>query len=211
MRGGSQRAAGRGHRRSTAVACAALLAASLACQRPAAGEFRDGCPGCTWQRLGLHPQAAAQSTATGRALMTLCPWRGRLYIGYGDYQANTGPTAVTAWDPTRGAFVTVHTSDTEAIYNFRPFGDALYAPATDRREHADYAVGEPWRDTQPVTSAHVYDMATLDGRDLGDHLVGQDAERVDITAAVEWLDHQLLGRHVVDGLISVRQSACRTR
>ncbi len=158
----------RGHGRSVAVACGALLAGvvSIACQRPAAGELRDGCPGCTWQRLGLHPQAAAQPTATGRALITLCPWRGRLFVGYGDYQENTGPIAVTAWDPARRAFVTVHRSDTEAIYNFRPIGDALYAPATDRREHADYAVGEPWRDAQPVTAAHAYDMATLDGRDL---------------------------------------------
>lgn len=161
-------AACRGHRRSIAAARCALLAAlvSLACQRPAAGELRAGCAGCTWQRLGLHPQAAAQPTATGRALVTLCPWRGRLYVGYGDYQANTGPVAVMAWDPARAAFITVHISDTEAIYNFRPIGGALYAPATDRREHADYAVGEPWRDAQPVTAAHAYDMATLDGSDL---------------------------------------------
>ncbi len=98
--------------------------------------------------------------------MTLCPWRGRLYIGYGDYQQNTGPVDVTAWDPARADFVTVHSSDTEAIYNYRVIGDSLYAPATDRRQHADYAVGEPWRDQQPVTVAHAYDMATLDGRDL---------------------------------------------
>lgn len=112
--------------RSIAAVRGVLFAAvlSLACQRPTQGELRDGCPGCTWRRLGLHPQAAAQPTATGRALRTLCPWRGRLYIGYGDYQANTGPIAVTAWDPARNAFVTVHTSDTEAI----PFaGRLVYA------------------------------------------------------------------------------------
>lgn len=52
------------------------------------------------------------------------------------------------------------------------------APATDRREHADYAVGEPWRDEQPVTSAHAYDMATLDaGRRLSRDGVAQHRSR----------------------------------
>jgi len=97
--------------------------------------------------------------------MTLCPRRGRLYIGYGDYQSNTGPIDVTAWDPVRADFVTVHSSDTEAIDNDRVIGDELYAPATDPRQHADYAVGEPWRDQRPVTAAHAYDIVTLDGRE----------------------------------------------
>ncbi len=116
--------------------------------------------------LGVHSQATAQPTATGKALVTLCPWQGKLYIGYGDYQHNTGPIDVTAWDPARGTFTRVHTSDTEAIYSYRAVGSSLYAPATDRRANADYAVGEPWRDEKPVGSAHAYDIATLDGTDL---------------------------------------------
>jgi hypothetical protein len=138
----------------------------LACQKSDPGNVRSTCTSCSWQLLGVHPQAQAQPTATGRALVTLCPWQGRLYIGYGDYQQNTGPIDVTAWDPTRSAFTTIHTSDTEAIYNYRAIGASLYAPATDRRQSADYAVGEPWRDENPVTVAHAYDMATLDGTDL---------------------------------------------
>lgn len=139
--------------------------ALLACQKPDTGEPRYACASCTWQLLGVHPQASTQPTTTGKALVTLCPWQGRLYVGYGDYQENTGPISVTAWDPARSAFAIVHRSDTEAIYNYRVIGGALYAPATDRREHADYAVGEPWHDEQPVTVAHAYDVATLDGTD----------------------------------------------
>ncbi|NVB82302.1 MAG: hypothetical protein HOV81_28235, partial [Kofleriaceae bacterium] len=119
-----------------------------------------------WKLLGAHPGAAAQPTATGKALVTLCPWQHRLYVGYGDYQENSGPIDVTAWDPARGAFTRLHTSDTEAIYNYRPIGSSLYALATDRRANADYAIGEPWRDEMPVTSAHTYDIATLGGNDL---------------------------------------------
>jgi len=42
-----------------------------------------------------------------------------LYIGYGDYQQNTGPIDVTAWDLVRADFVTVHSSDTEAARRLR--------------------------------------------------------------------------------------------
>jgi len=114
-----------------------LLALALAaCQQPGVDAGRE-CARCRWQLLGVHPQAAAQPTPTGRALVTLFPWHGRLYVGYGDYQANTGPIEVTAWDPARNRFASYHSSDTEAIYNYRAIGDALYAPATDRRDTAD--------------------------------------------------------------------------
>lgn len=146
------------------------LFAWSACNKPS-----ERPPCCTWQPLGAHPQAATQPTEVGRTLRTLCPFRGQLYIGYGDYQENTGPIAITAWDPAHGVFATKHTSDTEAIYNLRVIGDALYAPATDRRDHADYAAGPPWRDEEPVHSAHAYDMASLTGADLW--LVGSSQGR----------------------------------
>ncbi len=139
---------------------------TIACQKPAVDEPPRTCARCRWELLGVHAQSAAQPTATGQALITLCPWRGRLYVGYGDYQQNTGPIDVTAWDPATRGFVRYHTSDTEAINSYRVIGDQLYAPATDRRERADYAVGEPWHDEHPVAVAHAYDMATFDGHDL---------------------------------------------
>jgi hypothetical protein len=140
----------------------ALAVSLLGCQKP--GGAPSECAGC-WELLGVHRPAAAQPTPIGKALVALCPWRGRLYFGYGDYQDNTGPIEILAWEPARRDFVRVHVSDTEAIYNFRAIGDSLYAPATDRRDDADYAVGEPWRDERPVTTAHAFDIATLDGRD----------------------------------------------
>jgi hypothetical protein len=152
---------------ATRRVCVGLVAlVAIACQKPRHREAGSECLDCDWELVGVHPQASAQPTETGNALVTLCPWQGRLYIGYGDYQENTGPIEVTAWDPGQRQFTSVHSSDTEAIYNYRVIGNALYAPATDRREAADYAVGEPWRDHRPVTAAHAYDMATLDGTDL---------------------------------------------
>jgi len=134
-------------------------------------------PATSWQWLGVHPQAIEQPTEVGKTLRTLCPWRGQLYLGYGDYQDNTGPIAITAWDPTTRNFETKHASDTEAIYTLRAIGDALYAPATDRRAHADYAVGPPWHDVQALHTAHASDMASLGGDDLW--LVGSSEGRDD--------------------------------
>jgi hypothetical protein len=163
VRVGTRSRVARAWSRWLVVACSALWL--LACQKPDPGEAGRECAGCRWELLGVDPPAAAQPTATGRALVTLFPWRGQLYVGYGDYQENTGPIDLTAWDPAQRSFVTVHRSDTEAIYTYRAIGDSLYAPATDRRDNADYAVGPPWRDQRPLSSAHAYDMATLDGTD----------------------------------------------
>lgn len=119
-----------------------------------------------FELVGVHPQAVEQRTDIGKRLVALFPWRGRLYAGYGDYTANTGPIAISPFDPATGAFEPAWVSDTEAIHNYRPIRDRLYAPATDPRSRADYAAGEPWADYEPLTVTHAYDMATLDGTDL---------------------------------------------
>ena len=128
-------------------------------------------------QVGIHPDAAAQPTERGRILATLVAWKGRLYPGYGDFGDNTGPIAVSPFDPSTGRFESVWVSDTEAIYTYRRIGDRLFAPAIDRRVSADYAFGEPWTDRAAVNSTHVFDMATLTGQDLW--MVGsQDADAV---------------------------------
>jgi hypothetical protein len=129
--------------------------------------------------VGIHPGAAAQPTETGRMLVTLVPWQGRLYAGYGDWNANTGPIAVTAWDPTGLGFRDYLVSCTEAIYTYRVLGDRLWAPAIDPAgaprcdPPADFAVGEPWTDRLTLRGPlHVFDAATT-GSDVW--LVGADS------------------------------------
>ncbi len=64
----------------------ALTACSgLPCRLGAPAEFVS---------LGKNPFAAAQPTPVGRYLHTLEGWRGELYMGYGDYDENTGPIEV---------------------------------------------------------------------------------------------------------------------
>ena len=122
--------------------------------------------------LGLNPFAAAQPTARGKRLHALEGWRGELYVGYGDYNANTGPIEIAAWDPQRRVFASKLSFQTEAVENYRAIGGRLYAPAIDPREAgqpASVAIGEVdgrWWNNGNVFFTHAYDIATLDGTDL---------------------------------------------
>jgi calcineurin-like phosphoesterase family protein len=129
-----------------------------------------------FELLGVNPRAAAQPTAVGRTLHTLVGWRGQLYVGYGDWNNNTGPIWVTSWDPTVGAFRDHWLSETEAIYTYRAIGERLYAPAIDpHNQPIYYAAGAPWSDQPGFNLVHIFDIATFTGSDLwiaGAHIEG---------------------------------------
>lgn len=116
--------------------------------------------------VGTSAGAAAQPTSQGRMIADLHVHDGLVYAGYGDYNANTGPIMIAGIDPDTGVIGTSHLSDTDAVYNLRTVNGHLVAPAIDSRTSADFAIDGPWRDQAPVASSHVFDMVTLDGRDL---------------------------------------------
>jgi len=121
--------------------------------------------------LGTHPDAAAQSTAAGKIIQKLKVFNNKLYIGYGDYNANTGPMKINPYDLNTNAFTgSLLTFNSEQMSQFRILGNKLYAPSIDPTCGnwclGGYASGEPWAVRSPVNVVHVYDMATLDGTDL---------------------------------------------
>jgi hypothetical protein len=146
-----------------AVALAATACSGLPCRFVARAEFVS---------VGRNPYAAAQPTPVGRRLHTLEGWRGELYMGYGDYDGNTGPIEVSAYDPRLASFSTKLHFPTEAIELYRAIGERLYAPAIDPRgggPSAAVAVGEPggdWFNNKSVFMTHAFDIVTLDGADL---------------------------------------------
>jgi hypothetical protein len=122
--------------------------------------------------VAVHPDATTQPTATGRTLATLTSFHGKVYAGYGDYGANTGPISLRAFDPRTHQFSDplLH-SETEAIYIFRTLTDRLYAPHIDPSGNATnggYAVLDDLvsADRTPVRAVHIFDIATLTGSDL---------------------------------------------
>ena len=139
-----------------------LFALCFACAPLARGA--DG----TWTVAGTNSWAAAQPTATGKTLGALQGWNGKLYSGYGDYDANTGPIRLMAFDPATGAFAHEYTFETEAVYVFRPLFGRLYVPPIDPRYVSGIAVGRVsagW-EFRPVSIVHGFDMTTLTGGDL---------------------------------------------
>ena len=149
----------------------AALGAAMALTACSGLPCRLGTP-AEFVSLDKNPFAAAQPTPVGRYLHTLHGWRGELYMGYGDYDENTGPIEISAYNPRRSSYGTKLRFPTEAIELFRPIGDRLYAPAIDPRgdgPSAAVAVGEPdgrWSNNKNVWMTHVFDVATFDGTDL---------------------------------------------
>lgn len=144
-------------------------------------------PATTATALGCHtlPDAAALPTERGRTINTLHPYQGRVYYGYGDYNANTGSMAepygmnVSSFDPATGT-PRVHFTGfkTEEIHVFRTIGDHLYVPNIDPSRGADFYnsyasnAGEQTVGAAPGTwaenpgahaSVHVYDVTKAGG------------------------------------------------
>lgn len=146
-----------------------------------AGRLQLAAPPGEWVYMGTNPFAAAQPTALGRRLHTLQGWGNELYMGYGDYDEDTGPIEISTYHPGLKTFSSKLRFDTEAVELYRPIGDRLYAPAIDpvgSGQSASVAVGEPggrWWNNKNVFVTHAFDIATLDGSDLW--LVGSRGAR----------------------------------
>ncbi len=126
----------------------------------------------TFDLVAAHPDAAAQPTAVGKTLAALAAFNGKIYAGFGDYDTNTGPIGIRAFDPVTRTFGdSLLSSPTEAIYQFRQIGGRLYAPDIDPTTSSSggYAVGsasgsaETWQHRAPVPAVHVFDIAEYGG------------------------------------------------
>src|SRR5688572_11387418 len=58
----------------------------------------------SFSHVGVHPDAAAQPTSTGKVLATLKGFNGKIYAGFGDYGSNTGPIGIRPFDPLTNTF-----------------------------------------------------------------------------------------------------------
>ncbi len=132
-----------------------------------------------FQLLAVHPDALLQpQSSVGRTISNITPFDGKLYFGYGDYSANTGPMVIRAL-----AADTATWSDpllsfgSESISLYRNLGGKLYTPNIDPLglpgdNQGGYALGIPagggvaWSQEDRIEATHVFDINSLDGSDL---------------------------------------------
>jgi len=121
------------------------------------------------QRQSLEISVIGRPTAdmqeAARGINELSLYQNRLYIGYGDWSKNTGPTDVIYYDSDTKTFVTEFTVDEEAIVRYRQYGERLFLPGVDSKESWDlgnlYVRNEAgWRKLRSVPrGVHVLDFA----------------------------------------------------
>ncbi len=118
---------------------------------------------------------------TARHIWDLQTWRGRVYLGYGDWDRNLGPVTIWYYTPAASAFVseTVYVSETrpaapvdeEAIDRYVVIDDDLYIPGTDPISTNSWDWGNFYRNdgagwvkyrTIPY-GIHAFDMAGYGG------------------------------------------------
>jgi hypothetical protein len=114
----------------------------------------------------VHPDAVQQPTLRGQSIHTLAYYNGKLYSGYGDYGANTGPIVMNPLDVEANRFLGPEsTYRTEAVEALRVLNGKLYAPYTDPMGLSagtpDYAVNGA--EVNGFDSGHVFDMAATPG------------------------------------------------
>jgi len=114
-----------------------------------------------------HPSVQAESLASARYIKDLAIDDGRLYLGYGNYTANTGPTDVAYVNLSTRATGVAVTAPTEEINTYRSFRGNLYAPWIDPRGsgttvNGGYSTNEgSWRNVFTTPAGHVYDYTEL--------------------------------------------------
>ncbi len=113
-----------------------------------------------------------QTTDMGRKISALSFNQGKVYVGYGDYTANTGPIDLYSYDGVTGAANFELKIPTESVEHFPEINGKLYAPYIDPKapwtSKVGYATnaGGSWQLNEPVTMIHNYDMASTNGTNL---------------------------------------------
>lgn len=96
-------------------------------------------------------------------------WRDRLYIGYGDWNNNTGPTHVLYYDRHLDNFKGGFRVDDESIDRYYSFDNILYIPGVDAREAWTWGnvyrnTGDGWIKFRTLPNAiHVFCMGKYQG------------------------------------------------
>lgn len=129
-------------------------------------------PDVTYTKMPINPAINSQKTVAGKVISDLHLKDGQLYMGYGDYNSNTGPISITSMNTATKAFTTPLSTPTEAINVYREINGKLYAPQIDPKLAWNVNVGYAsnttgkWVTNNVTPFIHIYDVASTDSKDL---------------------------------------------
>ena len=138
------------------------------------GQFQLLLPGADLLPKDLGIPAAESYTDKQRlssSVWDMAVDDGVLYIGAGDFGANTGPTPIWAYDTETGTWSVSTTVEDEAVNRFSMVGDTLMAPGIDSTvtswEYGNYHTlsNGAWNSFQKLPGAvHNFDVTLFDDR-----------------------------------------------
>lgn len=123
--------------------------------------------------LGSHPTISTLWATTGRIVNSLEIHGGKVYMAYGDYSRNSGPTEVAYYSIAGASFGSELTAPTEEHDRFRKIDGKLYVPRKDPNPtpgwdgvggYATDASGS-WQNVAGPDMIHTFDVA-LTGTDF---------------------------------------------
>lgn len=155
----------------TGTAASVFATAAQATPRSGAASMKPILRVDLIDRSWTSPFAAAQRTWQGRLVKNLAAHEGRIYIGYGDWNANAGPMHIHYIDAATGAMSgSLLKVPGEAIHSMKVVGGALYAPNIDPRTpwgssspFASNASGT-WKMSGRTNAVHVFDVESVPGQ-----------------------------------------------
>ncbi len=113
-----------------------------------------------WPASGDSTALNGDRWARPRSVWDMYYFNGRIYIGSGDYWANSGPTDVWTYNGT--GFVKEYTVDDEIIFNFFEYDNKLFIPGNDATE--DWSFGNLYiNDPNRIPNPGWIKLRTLSG------------------------------------------------
>lgn len=104
-----------------------------------------------------------------RNVWDMAVYQGRIYVGSGDFWANTGPVEIYSFKPGEKDFALEYTAPDEMVSKFYVFDDKLVVPGNDPRESWDlgnlYVKDRgKWRKRRTIPhGVHCFEMTAIDG------------------------------------------------
>lgn len=161
-------------------------------------------PSSPWQRLDDHPAVVEQRERDGHGerIKSLTAHGGLIVAGIGDWNANSGPVGVAAWnlatlDPDTSGPGSI---PTEAVDVWRVVGGRLYGPWADPRAG--------WREPSGITRQNAYGV--WDTMSLPPMVHVLDVDTLDGMLAVAGSGYTANSPHVVVAVVYVSRDAGRT-